>query len=181
MAPKRKAAPHHISDDEALVAKSDDTSIRVSMAHSLATPTDTEIATLQTIRSIATWAGVKPEVWTALLADMGADGNEVPKSVALTTDVEWDALLAEVRVGDNDAKRPLSFMAKMTMRLFIRTARIVAGIDGGSCKVSPTAPLVPASVKEEPRTIKLSQVLDQSSDDTAPVLSPEAVKAFYEA
>ena len=87
-----------------------------------------------------------------------------------------------MRIGDNDAKHPLSFMAKMTLRLFMRTARIVASIDGGSCKASPTAPLAAesrVSVKEEPRTIKLSQVLDQSSDDTAPVLSPEAVKAFY--
>ena len=178
MAPKRKTTRHPVSEDEA------DTSIRVTEAHSRATPTDAEIADLQTIQSIATWAGVKPEVWTAILADIGADGTEVPKSVALTTDVEWDALLAEVRVGDDGAKRPLTLMAKMTLRLFMRTARLVAGVDAVSNIASPTTPL-PAEtrlpVKEEQRTIKLSQVLDQSSDDTAPVMSPEAVKAFYAA
>ena len=34
-------------------------------------------------------------------------------------------------------------------------------------------------MKEEPRTVKLSQVMDQSSNDQAPALSPQAVKAFY--
>ena len=34
----------HISDEEALVPKSDDTSILVTLAHSRATPTDAEIA-----------------------------------------------------------------------------------------------------------------------------------------
>ena len=136
---------------------------------------------VQFLHPPATWVGVKPEVWTALLADMGADGTDVPKTVALTTDEEWDALLAEVRIGDNDAKRPLHFMAKMTLRLFMRTARVVAGINDGSSKAPPTAPLAAegrCSVTKEPRTVKLSQVLDQSSDDLAPALSLEAVKAF---
>ena len=50
---------------------------------------------LQTIRATA-------EVWTARLADMGVD-----ESVALTSDDEWDALLAEVRSDNEYAKRPL--------------------------------------------------------------------------
>ena len=151
------------------------------MAHTRATPTDAEIANFHTIQSITTWAGVKPEMRAALLAVMGADITEVPKSVALTTDKEWDALLAEVRIGDNEDKRPLSFLAKMNLRLFMRTARVVAGIDEDSSRISsaPMAAEDRCSVKEEP--VKLSQVLDQSWDDMAPALSSEAVKALYEA
>ena len=78
------------------------------MTHTRATSTDAEIANFHTIQSISTWAGVKPEVWAALLAVMCADGTEVPKFVALRTDEEWDALFAEVRIGDNEDKRPLS-------------------------------------------------------------------------
>ena len=91
---------------------------------------------------------MKPEVWTALLAVMGADGTEVPKSVALTPDEEWDTFLAEVRVGDNEDQRSHSFMAKMTLRL-LRTARVVAGIDEGSSRIS-SAPLT----TEDRRSVK---------------------------
>ena len=160
-----------------------DTSFLVIVAHTRATPTDAEIANFSTIQSIPTWAGVKPEVRAALLAVMGADITEVPKSVALTTDEEWDALLDEVRIGDNEDERPLSILAKMTLRLFMQTARVVAGIDEWSSRIS-SAPLVAehrCSVKVTPRTVKLSHVLDQSSTDMAPALSSEAVKAFYEA
>ena len=179
-APKRKTTRHPVSEDEA------DTSIPVTEAHSRATPTDAEIADLRTIQSIATWAGGEARsVEQPFLQILEQTAPKSRSPSPITTDVEWDALLAEVRVGEEGAKRPLTLMAKMTLRLFIRTARLVAGVDDVSNNyVSEyiSSRLIPKSpAKEEQRTIKLSQVLDQSSDDTAPVLSPEAVKAFYAA
>ena len=93
-----------------------------------------------------------------------------PSHFSSTTNEEWDALLAEVRKGNDDDKSSLPFTAKMSLRHIMQTILIVAN-DGSTNKAAPS-PRREAEgrnlVKEEQRTIKMS-----------PALSPEACKVTF--
>ena len=106
---------------------------------------------------------------------LGLDGSEHPRLVGSAHQSDFDAALAQWKLGHDSSVDP-TFALSSQGGLFGRTCRFVAGtLPTSSAWVAPTAPSLSSAPK---RKVKLSTVINQADDNEVEMLDQVRVTAI---
>ena len=152
-------------------------------------PPESEWPNLQTVAAVATWVGLQGDskdpdtVCGSLCHLLGTDGSAHPRSLALVSEDDFKALIAQWKVPmptPTGGVRPAapSVIQLGQGALLGRTCRVVSGV----YKLSPPNPVAPPaapSSSSDTRKVKLSSVINQSDDLEVAILDDAAIHQAY--